>query len=218
MELSPEQKERIARFVPAYQQYEESIEYQADMTDQQRRKELYGRLLAPAALDQMGELEFGQVISSLWASRMWSNKGYIVSQLIQENNLPMLRESFKRLLWEDSPIAVRYDAFRRTVKGLGSSSVTEILAYVHPDECAPWNDRARKALEILGFEQDFPAIRKSRITGQKYEIYNDLIGAIRDGTAGRELFSLRSLATPPGERGVHSRRGIVPQRADDLRV
>jgi len=43
MELSPEQKERIARFVPAYQQYEETIEFQAEMSEQQRRKELYER-------------------------------------------------------------------------------------------------------------------------------------------------------------------------------
>src|SRR5215213_2570999 len=113
MELSPEQKERIARFVPAYQQYEETIEYQAAMSEQQQRRELYERLLTPAALDQMTELEFGQVISSLWASRMWSNKSYIVAQLIQENTLPVLREAFKHLLWEDSPLATRYDTFRR---------------------------------------------------------------------------------------------------------
>lgn len=180
MELSQEQQARIARFVPAYLQYEESNEYQTDMAEQQARKELYGRLLSPDGLTQMTELELGQVISSLWSSRMWSNKGYYVSQLIQDNGLPVIREALKRLLWDTGPLADRFDGFRRTVRGLGSASITEILAFVHPADCGLWNDRARKALDLLGFSKVFPAIRKARITGQRYDAFNEIVAAIRD--------------------------------------
>jgi len=123
----------------------------------------------------MTELEFGQVISSLWASRMWSNKSTSFAQLIQENTLPVLREAFKHLLWEDSPLAGRYDTFRRMVKGLGSSSVTELLAYVHPDECTPGTTAPVKPWTCSASGGTSRRFRKSRITGQKkYEAFTSL--------------------------------------------
>jgi hypothetical protein len=185
--LSREQKERIAHFVPAYQQYEESIEYQEDMAEQQARKELYERLLSLEGIDEMTEHEFGQVISSLWASRMWSNKGYFVEQLIQDNGLPRLRKGLKHLLWDDEPLVNRYDTFRKAIKGLGTASITELLAFNHPKSCGLWNDRARKALDVLGLAEVFPAIHKSQISGAEYQAFNDLIGLIRDELARRGL-------------------------------
>jgi hypothetical protein len=185
--LSAEQKERVAQFVPAFNQYLESIEYQEDMAEQHARKELYERMLAPEGIDQMTELELGQVLSSLWASRMWSNKGYFVRQVIHDNGLPRLRKGLQLLLWGDEPLASRYDTFRKGIKGLGAASITELLAFVHPKDCGLWNDRARKALEVLGFGRMFLAIHKSQITGPEYEAFNELIGLIRDELARRGL-------------------------------
>ncbi len=185
--LSAEQKERIAQFVPAFHQYLESIEYQEDMAEQHARKELYESLLSPDGIEQMTELELGQVISSLWASRMWSNKGYFVEQLIHDNGLPRLRQGLQLLLWDDGTLASRYDAFRKGIKGLGAASITELLAFVHPKDCGLWNDRARKALDVLGFGELFPAIQKSQIGGAEYQAFNDLIGLIRDELARRGL-------------------------------
>jgi hypothetical protein len=187
MKLSPEQRVRIAHFAPAFQQYEESREYQEDIADRESRQELYGRLLACEAIDHMTEIEFGQVIGSLWASRMWSNKHYFVDQLIEDNGLPKLREGLKYLLWASEPLAARYDMFRKGIKGLGSASVTEILAFVYPQDCGLWTDRARKALDALGFEEIFPTLRKSQISGHEYEAFNDLISTIRDELSRRGL-------------------------------
>lgn len=191
--LTPEQKERLAQFVPFYQQYEESIEYQRDMAEQQARKERYAALLSEDGIEQMTETEFGQMISSLWASRMWSNKAYFVEQLLDDNGLPKLRAALKDLLWGGDALANRYDAFRKAIKGLGSASITEILAFVHPAVCGVWNDRARKALELLGFAETFPTIRKSQITGPRYEAFNTLIGLIRDQLAHSGLRGLELL-------------------------
>jgi hypothetical protein len=185
--LSQEQKERVTRFVPAFHQYLESLEYQEDMAEQHARKELYERLLSPEGIGVMAELEFGQVISSLWASRMWSNKSYFVKQLIEDNSLPKLRKGLSLLLWGDSSLASRYDAFRKGIKGLGAASITELLAFVHPTACGLWNDRARKALDVLGFGEIFPAIHKSQISGAEYQAFNDLIALLRDELSIRGL-------------------------------
>ncbi len=124
----------------------------------------------------MTELEFGQVISSLWASRIWGDKGYLVGKLIYDNGLPRLTDQIQRLLWGKGSLPTRYDTFRKTIKGLGAASITEMLAFVHPDECSLWNDIVRQALGILGF--DVP--RKNQISGEEYQTLNDVIGTIRN--------------------------------------
>ncbi len=187
MKLSPDHKARIAHFIPAFQQYVESIDYQQAVSEQQARKDLYARLLIPAQIDQMTELEFGQVISSLWSSRMWSNKSYFVDQLIESNGLDRLRDGLKYLLWGEDMLATRYDAFRKAIKGLGSASITEILAFVHPTACGLWNERARKALDLLGFGEAFPTIRQSQISGSRYQAFNDLLALIRDELSANSL-------------------------------
>src|SRR5262249_26221842 len=68
----------------------------------------------------------------------------------------------------------------KSVKGLGAASVTEILAFVHPSECAFWNDRARKALDLLGFRDVFPAVNRSQINGKTYQHFNELMGWVHD--------------------------------------
>jgi hypothetical protein len=185
--LTAEQKASIAGHVAAFQEYLDSAEQEADLAERQARSDLYAHLLSPVGLDQMTELEFGQVISSLWASRLWSKKSYIVAQLIQDNGLPTLRGELRKLLWGRAALAGRFNGFRQAVRGLGAASITEILAFVHPEECAPWNDRARKALDLLGFRAAFPAIRKSQINGQEYQTFNNLLALIRDELAAHGI-------------------------------
>src|SRR5439155_21551851 len=98
-------------------------------------------------------------------------KGYFVEQLIQDNGLPRLRKGLKHLLWDGGPIAERYDAARKAIKGLGTASITELLAFNHPKNCGLWNERARKALDVLGLGDIFPAIQKSQISGAEYEAF-----------------------------------------------
>src|SRR5258708_2556019 len=145
------------------------------MVERQARRDLYADLLSPDGLGQMTIVEFGQVISSLWASRIWGDKGYLVDKLIYDNGLPTLVIQLRRLLWGKGTVAVRYDTFRKTMKGLGTASITEIMAFVHPDQCSLWNDITRQALGLLGFA----VARKAQITGHEYETLNELIASIR---------------------------------------
>jgi hypothetical protein len=174
------QIDRIRTFVPVFQEYLGSGARGSDLDERQRRHELYSRLLSPEALGRMTELEFGQVISSLWASQIWGNKAYLVDKLLRDNGLPSLVNNLRALLWGQEPMHTRYDAFRGAIKGLGPASITEMLALVHPAQCGIWNDKARKALGYLGFEETFPVLRKYQITGQEYGRFNALLGDIAD--------------------------------------
>ena len=66
----------------------------------------------------MTELEFGQVISSLWASQMWGNKSYLVDKMIQENGLPALITQLKNLLWGQGTSLLDTMNFARKSGGL----------------------------------------------------------------------------------------------------
>ena len=176
---NPEPGGNLAPFLPVFVKYTLSGEYKSDRVARQERQALYANVLSPQAVDQMTELEFGQVISSLWANQMWgSNKGYQVDRLIQENSLPALKNHFKDLLWGAEELAIRYDAFRREIKGFGTAMLAEILAFIHPDQCGVWNDRARFALNQLGYYKTIPFIQKRQLSGTEYQQFNSLVGSL----------------------------------------
>jgi hypothetical protein len=178
MALTPTQQERIAYFIPAFKEYLRSTACEADVKERQERTEAYKRLLSPEGLLTLGELEFGQVISSLWASLMWGNKGYLVDQLLADNPLPELKKHLYQLIWGSEPVAKRYNSFRTAIKGFGAATITELLAFVHPQECGVWNTKARKGLILLGFQETFPLVKDSQISGNQYEQFNAVLGEL----------------------------------------
>ena len=187
MELTATQKDRISKFIPLFKGYLAESDREADLTERQERSALYARLLTAKNLSTISELEFGQVISSLWASLMWGNKGYLVERLLNDNGLSQLQVSLRDLLWGERPMSTRYDDFRKKIKGFGSGMITEILAFVHPEEYGLWNNKARQALILLGFEDTFPAVRKSQISGKEYEGFNTLMKVIQAELAQHDL-------------------------------
>jgi hypothetical protein len=81
------------------------------------------------------------------------------------------------LLYGKAPFPQRYDHFSRSVRGLGPSGLTEILAFFNPQEYGIWNEKSRKALNILGLSNELPT-RKYKITGQEYEKVNKALKMI----------------------------------------
>jgi len=180
MNITPLQQQRIEQFVPTFKRYLEATDREADLQERRERTEMLSQLLSPEGLEKMTDLEFGQVISSLWASLMWGNKGYLVDRLLNDNSLAKLKTSLHDLLWGNHTIAMRFDDFRKSIKGFGAGMITEILAFVHPDQYGLWNNKARQALMLLGFEDTFPTVKKSQISGKEYEQFNALMLLIKN--------------------------------------
>jgi len=178
MNINQKQKERIAGFVPVFRKYIQSSEFPEDRADRHEREALYANILSQETIEEMTELEFGQVISSLWASQMWGNKGYLVDKLVKENGLPALRSQLKNLLWGTGNFIVRYNEYRKKIKGFGTAMLAEILSFVHPDHFGIWNNRARTALKQLGFEDVLPFINKTQLSGKEYQKFNELLAHI----------------------------------------
>lgn len=190
MNLSSQHQQNLERFVPIFRDALVRAEQNEELLARFARQQLYKQLLSPEALQHMSELEFGQVIGSLWASRQWGNKRYLIERLIAENGLQALVKHLHHLLWSNEAIAQRYNAFRRAIKGLGAASITELLAFVHPNAYGIWNDKARIALHVLGLQDILPFTRKSQISGDEYQKFNALLACLRDALAQFDLTDL----------------------------
>jgi len=115
----------------------------------------------------------------LWATQFWKNQQYVLEKIITNNGLENLRMDLSELLWDDCSIRERYSRFLKKIKGLGPASITEMLSLTHPRECGIWNDKARKALIILGFSDVLP-VKKYQISGKEFEQFNSVCKAIAE--------------------------------------
>ncbi len=192
-QLNADQKHRIREYVPVFKNYCKSNQAAKDMESRRERLALFQALTRERIL-RMDEPDILGFITQLWATQFWKNQQYILDKLISSNGLEKLRKELAELLCGQAPVQDRYDRFLDSVKHLGPASVTEMLASVAPEQCGIWNDRVRKALTILGFEDDLP-LTKYRITGKELAQFNNVCRSIADelaavGVAKPDLFGV----------------------------
>ena len=137
--------------------YKEAIatdpaEYETDVAERRERAAYY-QSWTVQRLVNMDELALYEYVAKLWAMRIWSNKHYVVDQLITKHGLEAVRRALADVVWGQESIEERWDRFRKSVRGMGPAMLSEILCYVHPDECMIWNRRAYAALEYLGVKE-----------------------------------------------------------------
>ncbi|MEM3081408.1 MAG: hypothetical protein QXH35_06900 [Nitrososphaerota archaeon] len=147
------------------------------MRERKDREAQFRKLLDENTIDQLYESEIRQVISSLWAFGWWANKQYVMNRFFKSTDLATFRSELKNLVYGAEPLAKRYDRFFEKVRGIGPAAVTEILAHVNPSQYGIWNDKSRKALEILGLGGVLPT-RKYKISGSEYEKFVEVLKSL----------------------------------------
>lgn len=176
MSLSSEQVKALQDHVRKFYKYLESASFSQDINDRNSRVLFYQNEL-PNKINELSEIELEEIISNLWASRIWGNKQYLVQKIIGENGLDPLKDEIKRLLDTSKPASERYVRALNKIKGLGPASITEMLSYIQPDQCGIWNRKARDALKILKID-NFVNPNKYRISTKEYTIFNQVMQAI----------------------------------------
>jgi hypothetical protein len=138
-------------------------------------KELYERTERAAhyqswtsdRLSKMTEEDLYEYLTRLWAMLIWGNKKYVVDKIITDNGLDAVKNELAPFVWGSKPVAERWDAFRKSIKGFGPAMMSEILCHSHPDENLLWNRRVHVGFEYLGVtglpRYDY------QMTGKKYE-------------------------------------------------
>lgn len=163
MILNKEQRQKIKEYLTEFMS---SVDFRDEMASRKRRREFIIPLLSKQKLRSMTELEFGELISKLWASALWGNKEYFVQKIIGANGMDKIVDELENLLYGSESFDKRFDRFLREIKGLGPATITEILCLYDPNKYGIWNDKARKALKILQF--DALPLAKYKISGKEY--------------------------------------------------
>ncbi|HIU78008.1 MAG TPA: hypothetical protein IAB09_01095, partial [Candidatus Avilachnospira avicola] len=99
------------------------------------------------------------------------NKKYVVDKLISDNGLENLKAKLAELLYGKDPIEERWDDFLKNVKGIGPSTISELLTYIDPERCMIFNKTTVLCYTYLKIP-DMPKYNY-QYTGKKYvEICN----------------------------------------------
>ena len=178
MKLSSEQRQAVEAHLSRFKAYLGGPEYASEKADRTRRTAFFQEDLR-ARLPELSEADVTELVTMLWASRMWGNKQYHAQQIITENGIDKLRVELGKLLDISEPPGKRYARFVNNVKHLGPAATTEMLTYACPDACGIWNKQARQAVAILGLS-DVVNPKKYRLTSREYSTFNRLLEAIAD--------------------------------------
>lgn len=189
-QLNEKQRDQIRQYLPEFKKFldsETSVGWQKERVE---RRIVFTRLLGTPSekiglgknlVEELSEEEFGLIIKSLWASRIWTNKDYLVNKIVRDNGFPRLKAKLKALLYGKDRIESRYDEFKRDVKGLGDSSITEILHFFDPNVYSIWNRKPRSVLPFLGMEDMLPKrVFTYSISGEEYKQCTDVLSLIRE--------------------------------------
>lgn len=166
-----------------------AVYYEENWAERKERKEYYQSFTKDKLL-AMTEDDFLEYISKLWSMLIWGNKKYIVDKLIADNGFVALKKQLAELLFGTSSIEKRWDAFLKSVKGLGPATISELLTYTNPHEYVIFNKTTILCYNYL----DIPDMPKYnyQYTGKKYvevcTIAKDIAAALK--ASGAEDYDL----------------------------
>ena len=170
MEKLPSKQEKLIE--KYFRRFLKSVDFKKDMKSRGKHRELVMDILGQNEIKSMTEIQFGELVSDLWASSMWGNKDYLVQKIIDDNKgIDRVRTQFVDLLYGKDSFEKRFDRFIKEVRGLGPASLTEILCLFDPGRFSIWNNIARKALRYLEF--DSLPLNKWQISAKEYQGINE---------------------------------------------
>src|SRR3990170_5046600 len=179
-QLTPEQQENIKRHIDEFKVFAKSDKGLEWERDREHKTELIQRFLSKENVMNLTEENFTEIIKTLWATDFWSNKNYFVSKLLKDNTFQRLREELKELIHGTNPLEKRFDRFKGSIRGLGPSSITEILLFASPNEYCLWNDKPKNILPFLRLNLLPERVYRYQIDGSDYVRCIAVLSLIRD--------------------------------------
>jgi hypothetical protein len=176
LELSHAQREAIKPHLKKFRTYAESPRFKQDQELRRDQLDFFQREV-PKRLPVFSEADLAEIVTRLWAARIWGDKQYLIQKIVSVNGIEKVKSELARL-WDTAlPVHDRYEHFVENISHLGPAAVTEMMCYIEPHRCGIWNKQAREALKVLGLDS-FVSPTKYRLTGAEYETFNRLLSAI----------------------------------------
>ncbi|MCM8808450.1 MAG: hypothetical protein NC926_11055 [Candidatus Omnitrophica bacterium] len=166
--LEKHQKEIIKKYISKFKDFLNTETGKQWNEETYRRAKFIQKILSKEYLQKLNEDEFREMIKNLWASEIWGNKDYFVDKLIKDNGFNKIKIELMNLLYGNDTLDKRFDRFNKNIKGLGPSSITEILLLFSPDKYCSWNDKPKNTLPFLKIKLLPERFFKYKINGSDY--------------------------------------------------
>lgn len=172
----------IKNYIKQYLKWREK-QKERELAEREERVSWYREKMGSAKkIRGFNEKDLHELMEKLWALGFWKNKSYKVKKLIKDNGLEKIKEGFINLLYSDKPIEIRWDNFRKTTKGFGPSSISEILTLVFPDKYGIMNMKSLTILPFLGYltENEIKRISYGYTSGRDYKYFMNALQKIQE--------------------------------------
>lgn len=167
----------IKTYIQKYLTWREKHKDQ-ELAERKQRVEWYQKKMgSPEKIENFSEKDLHELFENLWALEFWRNKTYKVNKLIEDNGLEKLKKEFKEFLFSNQPIAKRWDDFRKSIKGFGPSSLSEILTLLFPEKFGIMNAKPLAVLPRLGLltEEEARRVSCGYTSGQDYKHFMEAL-------------------------------------------
>jgi len=180
--LSDSQQQAVAMYLTQFgERLRHELSDEGWNRERRERSESYQRVLARESIDSLSEEAFRDVAKALWALRLWTNKDWKVDDVLGKSGIANIRGGLATLLYGEGPIGPRYDHCQGLLRGLGGSSITEILCFMYPQRYPIWNDKPKKVLPLLGMKELVPnRAYRYQLKGKDYEHCILALSLVRD--------------------------------------
>lgn len=179
IELKKEQRELIHKYI---EKYKEKLRQELEgewRLEREKRIKYFRKIFNKKRINNLTEDDFAFIIKNLWASNIWTNKDYLVEKILSSNGIQQIRNELRELIYGSLPLNKRYDRFKNNIKGLGSSSITEILVFIDPKKYCLWNDKPKNVLPFLRIDNLLPdRVFKYPLNGKDYLKCNKVLKSI----------------------------------------
>lgn len=162
----------LQKLMPEFKRWLVTDEGAEAMSERDNKTLFFKQNFSKETIQKLDEGVLRDLIRSLWSFGGWTNKDWLLEQMLQ-SGLPQIRVTFDRLLYSNERLATRFDAMRE-IRQMGAASISEILTQHDSTKYAIWNRRARRGLAHLGISPSLIP-KSSQITGVQYEDFCSLV-------------------------------------------
>ena len=168
--LSNEEKTILKEYGTQFQKWKETDIGKKEIQEHRDHEKYFKLKLAPENLSKITKSELIEIYKQLWSSKFWSNKDWKINKILDENNLDSIKKELHILLHDNEIFEKRYDSFRKRIKGLGISTISEILNMVFPEKFCLWNNVTKTVLNFLKLKDNLSetVFKYNYISGEEY--------------------------------------------------
>jgi len=110
------------------------------LTERKRKRDFFQNKFSQNNISNLEEGDVREMVRMLWAFQMWTNKDYIVNEILKDGVIA-LRNRLKRALYWSGSEGEAFHQLIKSIRMMGPASASEILTCIFPDQCGIWNEK-----------------------------------------------------------------------------